>query len=171
MITRPLHTLVLLMFVAAVASSTACNNKKTSASNAYQAAMTEVSHDLKTMTTTYGAKQAELQKLQETDPKAAAKLITKDLLPLLDRTVASMQKASELGHKYLEVANDEDPKVLAKILHNIDVSDRQRGGFAKMRDLLAEEAALLAKGPMSQDDELRIAQGVVQAMAPVVHPN
>ena len=167
---RSFFPLVLLMIVAAT-TLPACHNKKNDAAKAYKTALAETGKNLKALTTTFPTKMTELDKLETSDPAAGAKLINTELLPVVDAVVDSMHKAGEAGKKYVEVASDEDPKVMAGIKKNIDVNDRQVKGYAELRTLLADEAALLQKGPLSSADETRIAQGIVTAMSGVANAN
>src|SRR5687768_8919001 len=133
--------IILCLFVTLLAVG--CS-KKVTASQDFKAAMEEFKPAMKSFTTEFPKHELELQKLREANPAAAAKKIETDVVPLIEKVAASMEKAHEAGSRYVEAATDEDPAVISKVKANVVTIGKQKEGFTRVRDLYAQQAKKLA---------------------------
>jgi hypothetical protein len=159
-----------LVLVVLLCLAAACN-KKVAASNDFKGAMEELRPVMKTFTVEFPTHDRAVQQLRDTDPAAAAKKIEADIVPLLDRVASSIARAREAGARYLELAGDEDPAIVAKLRANVLGMEKQREGFLRVRDLYATQAKKLARGVLTATDRTEFNQGLQAAMAIVTSPN
>jgi hypothetical protein len=159
-----------VVFVVLLCLAAACN-KKVTASNDFKAAMEEFRPMMKTFTAEFPIHERAVQQLRDTDPAAAAKKIEADIVPLFDRVASSIARAREAGTRYIELAGDEDPAIVAKLRANVLGMEKQRAGFLRVRDLYASQAKKLARGALTATDRTEFNRGVQAAMAIVTSTN
>jgi hypothetical protein len=158
MINRRASLLVLL-----VCLGFACN-KKVTASNEFKAAMEDFKPAMQAFTRDFPKHEVALQQLRDEDPAAARRTIEEQVLPLIDAVATALARAHDAGSRYVEVATDEDPGMIAKIRKNVEQLDRQRQGFQRVRDAYADQAKQLARGRLTDADSVAFVNAVQEAM-------
>lgn len=133
------------------ALAAACEKKPTVSEDDFLAAIDVATKLEQSFTTDYERAETELQKLRETDPAAAAKLIETKILPMFPPITAAIGKSYELGKQLIdsEIREDGLRAKAAKLLEQLDL---QRRGFERIREAYADQAKKLAKGKLSEPD-------------------
>ena len=140
-----------LVVVTSCALAVGCNKSSKVSQDEFVAATDEAARLEQQFVTDYPRAEAELLKLRDADPAAAARLIDTKILPLFPPVTTAIAKAYQLGLEFVD-GELRDDTMRAHAHHLLAKLDLNRRGFERVRDAYAEQSKKLAKGPLSDTD-------------------